>query len=374
MRMEALILLVAIIMVMPVHLSRTSEGYDPPVRGDFDPNDPGGADLDTDGDGLSNKEEAALGTNPDKADSDNDGMPDGFEAYFGLDPLSSAGDNGSDGNPDGDGWTNIQEYNYTSPDGLYRGTDPLDPNTDDDEYVDDATDPFPLDPYNGRSADTVIFNVNSTGPRVRFRTSVYEVYNGLGSGDMWITGEMEIQPYQDGIIWASIDQPNSSHAYNLTFDPAVGSDLTSDLLPFIDTDHPFIPLPLNTERITTSDPPSSIGLDDRSLTAHNVNSGFDVRSLEMIIRRYQVPLDLLERAKQALGERVSEVRSSHRLTDSASCVVLGDQEMALHLQRLLEQAGQEVPDSRPVLELNPGHALVQRLQAESDEARFTDLA
>jgi len=84
--------------------------------------------------------------------------------------------------------------------------------------------------------------------------------------------------------------------------------------------------------------------------------------------------DLLEKVKQALGERVSDVRPSRRLTDSASCVVLGDQEMALHLQRLLEQAGQEVPDSRPVLELNPGHALVQRLQVESDEARFTDLA
>ena len=84
--------------------------------------------------------------------------------------------------------------------------------------------------------------------------------------------------------------------------------------------------------------------------------------------------DLLEKVKQALGERVSEVRSSRRLTDSASCVVLGDQEMALHLQRLLEQAGQEVPDSRPVLELNPGHALVHRLRDESDESRFADLA
>jgi len=84
--------------------------------------------------------------------------------------------------------------------------------------------------------------------------------------------------------------------------------------------------------------------------------------------------DLLEKVKEALGERVSEVRASQRLTDSASCIVLGDQEMALHLQRLLEQAGQEVPDSRPALELNPGHALVQRLQAESDEARFADLA
>jgi len=84
--------------------------------------------------------------------------------------------------------------------------------------------------------------------------------------------------------------------------------------------------------------------------------------------------DVLERVKQALGERVSEVRTSQRLTDSASCIVLGDQEMALHLQRLLEQAGQEVPDSRPVLELNPSHALVHRLRDESDEGRFSDLA
>jgi molecular chaperone HtpG len=84
--------------------------------------------------------------------------------------------------------------------------------------------------------------------------------------------------------------------------------------------------------------------------------------------------ELLEKVKQALGEHVSDVRASRRLTDSASCVVLGDQEMALHLQRLLEQAGQEVPDSRPVLELNPGHALVQRLRDETDESRFKDLA
>jgi molecular chaperone HtpG len=60
--------------------------------------------------------------------------------------------------------------------------------------------------------------------------------------------------------------------------------------------------------------------------------------------------ELLGKVQESLGEKVSEVRSSQRLTDSASCLVLGDQEMALHLQRLLEQAGQDVPDSRPVLE------------------------
>jgi molecular chaperone HtpG len=84
--------------------------------------------------------------------------------------------------------------------------------------------------------------------------------------------------------------------------------------------------------------------------------------------------DLLERVQASLGERVSAVRSSKRLTDSASCLVLGDQEMALHLQRMLQQAGQEVPAGKPVLELNAGHPLVARLGSEADEARFDALA
>ncbi len=90
----------------------------------------------------------------------------------------------------------------------------------------------------------------------------------------------------------------------------------------------------------------------------------------------EVSLDsaVLEKISESLGERVSEVRSSHRLTESASCLVLGEQDMALHLQRLLEQAGQAVPDSRPVLELNAGHPLVSMLQSEKDQDSFNDLA
>jgi len=83
---------------------------------------------------------------------------------------------------------------------------------------------------------------------------------------------------------------------------------------------------------------------------------------------------LLKRVGEALGDHVGEVRSSRRLTDSASCLVLGDQELALHLQRLLEQAGQEVPESRPTLELNPAHPLVTRLAGEADDARFAELS
>jgi len=84
--------------------------------------------------------------------------------------------------------------------------------------------------------------------------------------------------------------------------------------------------------------------------------------------------DLLKKIGESLGDHVSEVRSSQRLTDSASCLVLGDQEMALHLQRLLEQAGQDVPDSRPVLELNPTHPLVEKLAGEEDQQAFGDLS
>ena len=83
---------------------------------------------------------------------------------------------------------------------------------------------------------------------------------------------------------------------------------------------------------------------------------------------------LLEKVQASLGERVAEVRSSQRLTDSASCLVLGDQEMALHLQRMLEQAGQEIPQSKPILELNPDHPLVEKLGSEGEGQRFDDLS
>ncbi len=84
--------------------------------------------------------------------------------------------------------------------------------------------------------------------------------------------------------------------------------------------------------------------------------------------------DLLKKIQDTLTDQVSEVRTSQRLTDSASCLVLGEQEMALHLQRLLEQAGQAVPDSRPVLELNADHPLVHLLQEEEGDEAFSDLS
>jgi molecular chaperone HtpG len=80
--------------------------------------------------------------------------------------------------------------------------------------------------------------------------------------------------------------------------------------------------------------------------------------------------DLVKRMQDALGERVSEVRVSQRLTDSPSCLVMGEHDMAVHMQQMLKQAGHNVPATKPTLEINPGHPLVSRLKEEADDTRF----
>jgi len=80
--------------------------------------------------------------------------------------------------------------------------------------------------------------------------------------------------------------------------------------------------------------------------------------------------DLVKRMQEVLAERVNTVRVSQRLTDSPSCLVMGEQDMAVHMQQMLKQAGHDVPLSKPDLEINPAHPLVSRLRDETDEARF----
>ena len=83
---------------------------------------------------------------------------------------------------------------------------------------------------------------------------------------------------------------------------------------------------------------------------------------------------LVERIKTTLGERVKDVRVTHRLTDSPACLVTGEGDMSANLERLLKAAGQAAPTVKPTLEINPSHALVTRLNGESDEDRFADWA
>ncbi|MGG2397014.1 molecular chaperone HtpG [Pseudomonas sp. SH1-B] len=83
---------------------------------------------------------------------------------------------------------------------------------------------------------------------------------------------------------------------------------------------------------------------------------------------------LVERLKGALGEQVAEVRVSHRLTDSPAILAIGEQDLGLQMRQILEASGQKVPDSKPIFEFNPGHPLIERLDAEPDEDRFADLS
>ena len=74
----------------------------------------------------------------------------------------------------------------------------------------------------------------------------------------------------------------------------------------------------------------------------------------------------IERLKTALGDRVKDVRATSRLVDSPACVVVDENELSPHLLRMLKAAGQEAPDVKPILEVNPEHPLVKRLEAQPD--------
>jgi molecular chaperone HtpG len=84
--------------------------------------------------------------------------------------------------------------------------------------------------------------------------------------------------------------------------------------------------------------------------------------------------DLSAKIGKSLGERVKEVRATLRLTESPACLVADENDLSANLQRMLKAAGQKVPTSKPILEINPHHPLVARLRDEADDARFGDLA
>ncbi|MEQ1881918.1 MAG: molecular chaperone HtpG [Burkholderiales bacterium] len=82
--------------------------------------------------------------------------------------------------------------------------------------------------------------------------------------------------------------------------------------------------------------------------------------------------DLTEKISKALGDKVKETRVTFRLTSSPACLVSEAHGMSGNLERMLKAAGQNVPTSKPILEINPQHPLVQRLKYEADDARFGD--
>jgi molecular chaperone HtpG len=83
---------------------------------------------------------------------------------------------------------------------------------------------------------------------------------------------------------------------------------------------------------------------------------------------------LVERVAKALEDKVSEVRATARLTDSAACLVVGEFDMGSQMRRIMEAAGQDLPESKPILEINPKHPLAEMLDQETDEDQFASLA
>lgn len=83
---------------------------------------------------------------------------------------------------------------------------------------------------------------------------------------------------------------------------------------------------------------------------------------------------LLKNMKDILGDAVKEVRISRRLTDSPACIVVDEQGMSIQMEKMLKAAGQKIPNSKPILELNPDHPIIQRLKTEGSTPRFSDWA
>ncbi|MPQ66129.1 MULTISPECIES: molecular chaperone HtpG [Pseudomonas] len=103
----------------------------------------------------------------------------------------------------------------------------------------------------------------------------------------------------------------------------------------------------------------------------NLDSEEDKKAAEEVAKTKE---GLVERIKTALGDAVSEVRVSHRLTDSPAILAIGEQDLGLQMRQILEASGQKVPDSKPIFEFNPTHPLIEKLDGEPDEDRFGDLS
>jgi len=82
---------------------------------------------------------------------------------------------------------------------------------------------------------------------------------------------------------------------------------------------------------------------------------------------------LVERINDKLGDKVKEVRVTHRLTDSPACLAVDDEDMGAQMRKIMEASGQAVPPTKPIFEVNPQHPLIVKLDKEPDEDRFTDL-
>jgi molecular chaperone HtpG len=110
----------------------------------------------------------------------------------------------------------------------------------------------------------------------------------------------------------------------------------------------------------------------QSVAKGQLDLGDDEASEKALEEKAKSAEKLLKRMKKSLDERVEDVRVTNRLTDSPACIVLNEQDMAMHMQRILKEAGHEMPVTKPILEINPDHPIVKQLDGEKSKKKFDD--
>ena len=108
-----------------------------------------------------------------------------------------------------------------------------------------------------------------------------------------------------------------------------------------------------------------------ALDLGDLDDDADKEEIEKVEQEFK---GLVERIKEVVGDQVEDVRITTRLTDSPACLVVKDDDMGMQMRRILESAGQSVPDNKRIFELNPEHPLVVKLNDEPDMDRFKELA
>ena len=110
----------------------------------------------------------------------------------------------------------------------------------------------------------------------------------------------------------------------------------------------------------------------QSVAKGELDLGDDEESEKELEKKAKGAEKLLKRMKDALEDKVEDVRVTNRLTDSPACIVLNEQDMAMHMQRILKEAGHDLPSSKPILEINPDHPIVKKLDKEKSKKKFAD--
>jgi len=110
----------------------------------------------------------------------------------------------------------------------------------------------------------------------------------------------------------------------------------------------------------------------QSVAKGELDLGTDEDSEKELEEKTKASEKLVKRMKKSLDKKVEEVRVSNRLTDSPACIVLNEQDMAMHMQRIMKEAGHAMPSSKPILEINPDHPIVKKMDSEKSKKKFDD--